>query len=313
MYSEGGYVIEPPLGSLDRVVHFKNHEGDSRFETSDVEGFRELELQLGSGKVWALISQFEGRWRWALSSVLALALLCIAFFQWGLPALAWVVANDMPQSWRAAISRESLETMERLSYISPSKLEIADRERVQQLFNESLVLAGIDESEYEYELVLFEGKGIGANAFAFPSGLVIATDEFVELCESDEQIQAVFLHEIAHVELQHGIRGLIQKGGVFLVFSLLVGDASSAISLAEGIPAMVMNSQYSQRFEMESDTFAAQILEESGIGAEAMGEILVLLHKDVPDVPVATFLSTHPSLRERVENVRRIQAGEALE
>lgn len=306
-YQKGQYTVEPALGSLPRVVHFKEEKGDCRFETVDLQGFSEMERGLTSGALWRGIAWLEGHWKGALGSVALLALICVGFFQWALPALARKVADDLPQSWRVSMTEQSIESMQRFGYLSESGLGLEERQRVQGLFREALALAGAQESEFDYELRIFEGRGIGANAFAFPSGLVVATDAFVELCETDEQIKAVFLHELAHVREQHGIRGLVQRGGVFIVFSVLVGDASSAISLAEGIPALVMNSQYSQGFEMESDTFAAERLEASGIGSEAMEDILILLHKDVPEVPVAAYLSTHPSLRERVENLRRIR------
>lgn len=307
VYPRADYAVEPALGSLDRVVHFDSLEGDCRFETSDVEGFAKLESYLSSGKLWTRIAWMEGHWRGAIGSVALMACICFAFFQWGLPALAWKVANDMPQSWRVSMTNESLETMEKWSYLAPTTLEASELRRVQSIFERSLLLADVVNSEYAYELKVFSGERIGANAFAFPSGVVVATDEFVELCESDEQIMAVFLHEIAHVELQHGIRSLVQKGGVFLVFSLLLGDVSSAISLAEGIPALVMNSQYSQRYELESDSYSGALLEEAGIGAEAMEEALILLHRDTPEDSVASFLSTHPSLRERIENLDKIR------
>ncbi len=313
LYSKGDYSVEPALASLPRVVHFKDSEGDCRFETSDNAGFHALEQNLSTGKIWGKIAWLEGHWKGTLASVVLVAAFCYAFFQWGLPGLAWKVAMDMPQSWRTAMTEQSIESMQSFDYLAESELDIDEHTRVQEIFYDALELAGIENSPFEYELRLFAGNAIGANAFAFPSGLVVATDEFVELCETDEQIRAVFLHELAHVEKQHGIRSLVQRGGVFIVFSILVGDASSAISLAEGIPAMVMNSQYSQRFEMESDTFAAELLKESGMSAKAMTEVLVLLHKDVPDVPVATFLSSHPSLRERVDNLDRIETAESEE
>lgn len=309
-YQKGGYVLEPPLASLPRVVHFIHPDGDCRFETKDLIGFRQMDSSLTSGKGWAAVAWLEGHWKGTVASVALLAVFCVAFFLWGLPAIAWKVADDMPQSWRASMTDQSLRTMEKLEYVGESQLEADDKDRVQRIFDEALALANIEDSEFEYELRLFAGTSVGANAFAFPSGVVVATDEFVDLCETDEQIRAVFLHEIAHVEQQHGIRALVQRGGVFIVFSILVGDASSAISLAEGIPALVMNSQYSQRFELESDTFAAETLEGEGLDSGAMEEILVRLHGGTRDVPIAAFLSSHPSLQERVDNLKRIQAGE---
>ncbi|EDY82190.1 peptidase, M48 family [Verrucomicrobiia bacterium DG1235] len=308
-YSKGDYVVEPPLGSLKRVVHFKAEGGDSRFETDDQAGFREMESHFSSGGVWRRIAWLEGHWKGTVASLLMIGFFCFAFLQWGLPALAWKVAMDMPQSWRQSMTEQSIAMMERMNYVDESSIDIDEHVRIQEIFYEALDLSGADVESFDYELRVFGGKAMGANAFAFPSGLVVATDEFVDLCETDKQVLAVFLHEVTHVEKQHGIRALVQRGGVFLVFSILIGDASSAISLAEGIPALVLNSQYSQRFELESDTFAAKALEEADIGADAMKEILILLHRDVPDIPVATFLSTHPSLQERVDNIERIESG----
>lgn len=309
-FAKGEYVVEPPLGSLPRVVHFSQLAGDCRFESKDLLGFRQLEASLTGGEAWAAIAWLEGHWKGAIGSLVLLAFICFGFLQWGLPGLAWKVAQDMPQSWRQEMTEQSVSSLERFGLVGESRLEPEERERAQGIFSDALALAAADESRFDYELRLYSGEKMGANAFAFPSGLVVATDEFVALCETDDQILSVFLHEIAHVEQQHGIRSLVQRGGVFVVFSIIVGDVSAAISLAEGIPALVMNSRYSQRFELESDTFAARILEASGSGAESMKEILILLHKDVPEVPVAAFLSSHPSLQERVENLDEIALGE---
>lgn len=303
LYTKAEYSVEPPLGSLDRVVHLKGGEGESRFETPDRDAFRGVEKQLSSGKAWHVVAWMEDHWKGTLACLAGVAGFTLVFFIWVLPALAWRVAEDMPQSWRRAMTEQSIDMMQKMSVLSESGLSIDEHERVQEIFYEAIEVASARDEIFDYELRIFDGGRMGANAFAFPSGLVVATDEFVKLCESNEQILAVFLHEITHVEQQHGIRSLVQQGGVFVVMSILVGDVSSAISLAEGLPALLMNSQYSQRFEMESDSFAATALEKAGIGAAPMKEVLILLHKDAPEVPLAAYLSTHPSLQERIANI----------
>ncbi len=130
---------------------------------------------------------------------------------------------------------------------------------------------------------------------------MIATEEFIELCENEEQVVAVFLHEIAHVEEQHGLRSMIQDAGLFLILSLVLGDISSLGGMAASLPALVIESRYSQNFEKEADLFAGKVLEESGIGAGTMKDILILLHKGTPDIDFVQFFSTHPGLEERVD------------
>ncbi len=51
---------------------------------------------------------------------------------------------------------------------------------------------------------------IGANAFALPGGIVIVTDQLMQLAEHDDEILAVLAHEIGHVKHRHVLRGLPQ-------------------------------------------------------------------------------------------------------
>ena len=120
---------------------------------------------------------------------------------------------------------------------------------------------------------------------------------------------AVFLHEIAHVEFQHGLRALIQDAGVFLVLTLALGDLSSLGGMAASLPALAIESRYSRAFESESDLFAGEALERAGIGAEALRDILILLHKDVPDLDLVQFLSSHPDLEKRVADLEELAAN----
>ena len=164
--------------------------------------------------------------------------------------------------------------------------------------------------DFDYELRIYESQAIGPNAFALPSGLVVATEAFIELCENEEQMVAVFLHEIAHVELQHGLRSLIQDTGVFLMLSMALGDLSSLGGMAASFPALAIESRYSQNFETEADLYAGKVLEANGIGAEAMKDILILLHSDLPDLDIVQFLATHPDLEERLEALDSLKGEE---
>lgn len=304
-YPKSQYSIEPPLGSLDRVIHFAD---EARFETKDFEAFAKLERTADPRSALQLVDWLERSWKGAIASLVLLVVLSAVFLEWGVPLIAKRISDDMPQSWRRVMTDKSIEAMLDLGYLKPTALEEEDAERMRGLFQRALSLAGADAERFDYQLRLYQGGGaVGANAFAFPSGAVVATDQFIGLCETDEQAIAVFLHEIAHVERQHGIRALIQKTSVYFLFSVLLGDASSVITLAEGLPALLMDSRYSQKFEIESDTFAARALLAGGIAPEAMSEILVLLHRGAPDVPIADLISSHPSLRKRLENIQQTQ------
>ena len=309
-YTRSEYEVEPRLGSSNRVIRFKD---GVRFETSDLEAFAQCEKRLPQGGLLSVVDWMESRWPVALGSLVGIVVFSVAFLKFGVPAIAAYVASEVPQSIRVTLSNQSLQTIERYGSLEES-YSAKVHERANAAFERGLELLGDARSEiFDYELRIFKAPGIGANAFALPSGLIVATEEFIDLCETEEQMVAVFLHEFAHVERQHGIRSLIQDAGVFIIISLAFGDLSSLGGMAASLPALAIESRYSRNFETEADLFAGRILEENGIGAEAMKEILILLHEGSPDIDFASFLATHPGLEERLNSLDAIAQPEEPE
>ncbi|HCR29192.1 MAG TPA: hypothetical protein DIV79_04155 [Opitutae bacterium] len=296
-YAKGEYEVEPRLGKANRIIRFSD---GVRFETGEHEAFASFEGVFVASGMLRFVDWMESRWLVALGSIVGIAVFVFLFFEYGMPMGAKYVAFEVPQSVRQTLSENGLKTIERYGSFEESysmrmhRLGEAAFDRALGLVSDSL------NPEFDYELRIYESPTIGPNAFALPSGLIVATEAFIELCETEEQMVAVFLHEIAHVELQHGLRSLIQDTGVFLMLSMILGDFSSLGGMAASLPALAIESRYSQNFETEADLYAGKILEAHGIGAEAMKEILILLHSDVPDLDLVQFLASHPDLEERL-------------
>lgn len=306
-YSTDQYDIEPKLGKTDRILRFND---GARFETNDHEAFSQFEAMLGKRPLLDLVHWMESRWRYALISIMGIVLFCLAFLEYGVPAVAKGVAYQIPQSVRRSISDESLQWMEQSGFLDDGRVRRLKVETARSAFRQSMELLGDQINPiFEYKLHVYKGEQIGANAFALPSGDIIATEGFIDLCENENQIIAVFLHEIAHVELQHGMRSVIQDAGVVALASIVLGDVSSIAGLAGSLPTIALESRYSQKFELEADAFSARILEDRGIGAESLESILIRLHKDTPDLDIAQILSTHPTLKKRIDKLRTIRSA----
>ena len=306
-YSKKEYEIESRLGKGNRVIRFAD---GVRFETGDHESMAAIENHFPSSGMLRFVDWMESRWPVALGSIAGVVAFVFLFFEFGMPMTAKYIAYEVPQSVRRTLSESSLRTIERYGSFEESysarmhQLGESAFERALGLVSDSL------NPEYDYELRIYDSTAIGPNAFALPSGLIVATEAFIELCENEEQMVAVFLHEIAHVELQHGLRSLIQDTGVFLALSMVLGDLSSLGGMAASLPALAIESRYSQNFETEADLFAGRVLEDNGIGAEAMKEILILLHSDLPDLDLVQFLASHPDLEERLEALESLKEEE---
>ena len=301
------YEIEPRLGKANRVIRFAD---GVRFESGNHEAIAAFEGILPSSSILRFVDWMESRWLAALGRIVGLVVFVFLFFEYGMPSTAKYIAFEVPQSVRRTLSENGLRTIERYGSFEES-YSMRMHELGESAFDRALNLASDSlNPDFDYELRIYESQAIGPNAFALPSGLIVATEAFIELCENEEQMVAVFLHEIAHVELQHGLRSLIQDSGLFLMLSMVIGDLSSLGGMAASLPALAIESRYSQNFETEADLYAGKVLEANGIGAEAMKDILILLHSDLPDLDIVQFLATHPDLEERLEALDSLKGEE---
>jgi len=114
--------------------------------------------------------------------------------------------------------------------------------------------------------VQFRGGGdIGANAFALPDGTVVFTDEIVHLAHNDDELLAVFAHEIGHVKYRHGLRATIQGSVLSFAVGMLVGDVSAAADMLAALPLLLTTSSYSRDFEREADANSLVFLDAHNI------------------------------------------------
>jgi Zn-dependent protease with chaperone function len=258
----------------------------------------------------ALFTAGRGRARWldalerhglaaALAVVATIAALAAAV-QLGIPALARAVAEALPQGADAQLGDGALRALDE-SLFDPSELPEARRGELARLFASLSQQAGL-----EAQLELRAGGAVGANAFALPGGTVVLTDELEALAQGDAEIAAVLAHELGHVARRHALRSVLQNAGVGLLVAASLGDLASISSLAATLPTVLVQLQYSRRFEREADDFAAALLAEAQLDVDALGSVLERLEQATPGAgAVPGYLSTHPETGERVRAIRR--------
>ncbi len=262
----------PRVGNTRRHLRFAD---GSLCETEDNDAVDRIFAGLPSQAPGRLIHLWESKLGYA---ALALALTAAALWAgitYGIPALAKQVAFSLPPSTEKALGRDALAGLDRI-LLSPTQLPAARREELRALFS------------------------LGANALALPSGVVVVTDQLVELASDDNEIAAVLAHEIGHLRYRHGLRRLLQDSATVLLVAAITGDLTSIASLASALPAMLLQAKYSRNFEREADEFALDTMKRHGIPAGSFAAILLRIEQrrgastDVPD-----YLSTHPATRER--------------
>jgi len=152
------------------------------------------------------------------------------------------------------------------------------------------------------------------NGFATSGGHIFITRGLVDALNSEDALAAVIAHEIAHIQLRHGIT-LIEDSRLSREFEEMAARARNiaerrnvrnqefASSVREIVNKMVVEG-YSQSQEFEADTLAVQLMIRAGYNPTAMRDVLRILAGQ----PTMGFGRTHPSPASRILNVDRVIA-----
>lgn len=284
--------ISDRIGNIPRRLVLK---GIGSFETADNDGVDRALAAHGHSP--GFVHWLEQRWPIAIASLLVVALGSALFIRFGVPALAEFAARKLPPSVDRVIGAQTLEVLDQL-LLDPSELTVPRRQALQARFR---AMTGPLEGGHVYRLEHRAAPALGPNALALPSGIVVLTDELVELAEDDDEIVAVLAHEIGHVRGRHALRQLLQTSGVSAIAFALLGDVSSASALFGAVPALIQ-AKHSRDFEREADGFAKGWLVRNGIAPDRFDAILCRMRADAgedEEVGLVRFLSTHPTTSER--------------
>jgi Zn-dependent protease with chaperone function len=277
-------------------------------------GFRRIDLpdggsvELADGVAWdALLDRYglqraertlartESRW---LAALLALLLAGVGLWSastYGVPALVAHALPVIPAELDARVGQGGLELLDQ-ELFDPSGLE---PRRCDELRRKFLGVARDLRLQGRVRLEFRRSDEVGANAFALPDGIVIATDELVALARHDDELRAVFAHELSHVRHRHAMRVLLSSSLQALLTVVVLGDVSAATTLVAGVPATLAHSAYSRDLEREADATARAWLAQAGVAQTRYNDLLRRL--EAASVGGRwTYLSTHPPLAERL-------------
>ena len=129
------------------------------------------------------------------------------------------------------------------------------------------------------------------NAFAAPGGLIFITRGMLRLCRNEDALAAVLAHEIAHVQLQHGLQA-IKKSRITSALATIGMEGSKTFGGQElasltstfedaitDITTKMINNGYSRSFERQADQAAITILKRVGYDPNGLTEMLTAMQK----------------------------------
>lgn len=153
------------------------------------------------------------------------------------------------------------------------------------------------------------------NALAAPGGLIFITRGMLRCCAHEDAVAAVLAHEIAHVQLKHGLQA-IQKARVTSALTTIGLEGTKHLGgeqLAEltrtfessiaDITQTLVNNGYSRAFESEADRGAVAIMQRVGYDPNGLVDMLARMQKNLKPGR-ADFFKTHPAPTDRIADIR---------
>jgi Zn-dependent protease with chaperone function len=280
----------------------------------------------------SFIVRAQQTWRGVAAAFVLLVGVLWAMYLYGLPVAARGITALVPAAADQAIGRNALQQIDG-RFMKPSKLPIDDQTRIRERF-----LAGVKKQypgnapQIQLE---FRKSEIGPNAFALPGGIMVMTDELVELVKDDEVVLGVLGHELGHITHCHGMRQLVQVGVLQGVLSVAFGDYGSLITAA---PLILGSMAYSRAHEREADDDSIAYMKAAGISPLVMVKFFQAARaykppkqdkdgnelppspevptektdkpKEVKKTPLGfSIISSHPLDEERMDKFRKAAGG----
>ena len=289
-------VIQAPVGSLPyKILLAEGHlfEVENKQETKKFLEF----CQKPNAESW--LSYLEQKKIVILVGIMFMAGLVITVPKYGLPWMGDQVAHWIPQSWLMMAGDETLEILDE-SFFSPSELALQDQDQFTKEFNRMASLVLKDQTA---RLVFRQSEEIGPNAFALPGGLVVLTDELVEIAEDRAGVIGVLAHELGHVQLKHPARRLVRSLMALALVSLIFDDAATFAEELAAISGSLISLAYTREFEEEADRAGKEILISADLSPMPLAKLLQKLSDGCEEncSQLPEWLTTHPSVPSRIE------------
>lgn len=171
------------------------------------------------------------------------------------------------------------------------------------------LLAGIENRVRAYRFFLVRDDSV--NAFALPGGYIGINRGLIRIARTQHQLASVIGHEIAHVELRHGM-DMMAKGSEINSATLLtmlaglvlgaavnseVGAALLYGGVAGGQQAMV---NFTRENEYEADRIGIGLMHDANFDPNGMAEMFTIMGSNSGSSGGIEYLRTHPLSDNRV-------------
>jgi Zn-dependent protease with chaperone function len=289
--------VDERLGRAPRRLRFP----DGTFcEVRDLAALDTLLSMTAHRDGW--VDRMQRHLQFALFAAVACVALAAVAYEWGLPWAAARGAQHLPPAVGKTLSVQTLKLLDGKLFM-PSKIA---PERRQALSAKLHALRLPEGGSPDSELLFRSSPQLGANAFTLPDGTIIVLDDLITSIDDDQQILAVFAHELGHAHGRHSLQLLLHSSAVGAFWAFYVGDISTLLAAA---PAAMVQARYSQDLERQADDYGAALLAHNGASPALLADALKKLAASHAGTSAGGYLSSHPSTDERMRHLLLLAAS----
>ena len=301
-FEQQHYKVETRLGNTPREISFDDAQlfvCDNHDEIDKIISWQKKY----SSKQNTWLYRLENNLKLICLSTIATIIFLYGLIIYGIPSTAKVMAHHAPQFTSQQLI-SSLDILDRTVF-DASELSAQRQQEITALVAPYLL------SYKSLQPKLVFRAGMKANALALPNGVIVFTDDFVNLTQSDDELLAVLFHELGHLSHKHMTQRMIQDAMLTIMVVFITGDVET-FDLLTGLPTLLLDLAYSREFEIEADSYALTQLSNHNIPLQSFVDAMRNLEQyylkqsaGSSESAINDFFSTHPKTEKRIKLIEQ--------
>ncbi|MEQ1517572.1 MAG: M48 family metallopeptidase [Usitatibacteraceae bacterium] len=253
-YARASVRVQPQLRGTPRRLEF----ADGSAAVTDDHSAVEAAFGVGASKT--LAHRLESNLGFVFAAMIGVGVAVALGYFYGVPWASREIAQRLPIGIESQLAEASIKSLDQAIF-EPSTLDAAKKAEILAAFTAIRAATALPSA---VRLEFRDGGWIGANALALPGGVIVVTDQLVEIMPGTNETIAVLAHELGHVESRHSLRQLLQSSISGLAAAAIYGDVGSLMGMVATAPTVLATTGFSRDFEREADTFAFALLKKVG-------------------------------------------------
>jgi len=283
-------VLQAPMKDRDAIISDKNNK-HQRFYFSNSE-FKKIEKYLNKNQ--------RNNFSHSVALYLIFVSILISGIFFDFFNFSRFLANYLPLALEKQLGNDSLE-----NFLKENKV-CNNQNSYKALYK---ILKKLDSEDYKnIKITVVENNNI--NAFATFDNNIIIYSNLIKQSSNPEMLASVIAHEIAHLKLRHPAELLVRNMGIWLFINTAFYNYDMKNIIA--LPLNLLELNYTRKNESEADDLALDMLQKANINIIAFKDFLSSLEIKEKDY-ISSFLSTHPTHKERIKNIDKRKLNYKLE